>query len=363
MVCIRDLRVVARLVVFFCLALPLPGLAQQQGAPAPGAAQQHAQEQVKRQESQPLNNAPVWRDVRNQDSTYQTTQVRGVETNVLVQSQGETWRQIRPVMSLIGGIIIAVALLGLFGYYRWRGPIGLHGKPTGRLIQRFSDLDRAVHWTMAISFVLLMISGLIITFGKYLLLPLFGYTLFSWLAILSKNLHNFVAPVFFVSLPVFIVLFIRDNLPRAYDINWLKTFGGMLNKHGAEVPSGRFNAGEKALFWSLVCFFSVVLCLSGVVLLFPNFDQGRQIMQSANVVHAVCALLAIAMACFHMYLGTIGMKGAYDAMRTGYVDETWAKEHHEIWYDEVKAGTSRQHFADDVPADARARVEEAIRAA
>jgi formate dehydrogenase subunit gamma len=148
-----------------------------------------------------------------------------------------------------------------------------------------------------------------------------------------------------------------------YDLQWIKVFGGMLSKTGNHVPSGRFNAGEKALFWGLVCFFSVVLCVSGVVLLFPNFDQGRSLMQTANVVHVVCALLAIAMACFHIFLGTIGMKGAYDAMHTGYVDETWAKEHHEIWYDEVKAGKSRQHVAEDVPADVKTRVEQAIKPA
>src|SRR4030095_16835923 len=167
------------------------------------AAEDSAKQQAERQLAQPLNNAPIWREVRKGDNPYQTTQVQGIETNVLVQSGGQTWRQLRPVISLVGGGIIALALLGLFGYYAWRGPIGLHGKPTGRLIQRFSDLDRAVHWTIAISFVLLALSGLIITFGKYVLLPVFGYTLFSWLAILAKNLHNFVAPVFFVSLPVF----------------------------------------------------------------------------------------------------------------------------------------------------------------
>ena len=354
MIRICDMRGVARL-LFTLLVLML-------ALPAP-AADEGARQQAERQVTQPLNNAPVWRDVRKGENPNQITQVRGIETNVLVQSRGETWRQLRPWMSLAGGGIIALALAGLLGYYLWRGPIGLHGKPTGRLIRRFSDLDRVVHWSVAISFVLLGLSGLIITFGKYVLLPVFGYTLFSWLAIFAKNLHNFVAPVFFVSLPIFIVLFIRDNLPKLYDIDWVKTFGGMLSRSGTHVPSGRFNAGEKALFWGLVCFFSVVLCLSGAILLFPNFEQGRAMMQNANVVHAVCALLAVAMGCFHIYLGTIGMKGAYDAMRTGYVDETWAKEHHEIWYEEVKAGKSRQHFADDVPGDVKARVEQAIKAA
>lgn len=328
---------------------------------APAADSGGPKDQVQRQQTQPGNNAPVWHDIRRGENQYQTTQVRGVETNVLIQPSGQSWRQLRPPVSLIGGLIIVVAMLGLFGYYQWRGPIGLHHGPTGRFIRRFSDADRLTHWTVAISFVTLAITGIIITFGKYLFLPILGYAIFSWIAIFAKNLHNFVAPVFLFALPIFIVLFIRDNLPKMYDLQWIKTFGGMLSKSGGEVPSGRFNAGEKALFWALVCGLSVILCVSGAVLLFPNFEQGRELMQVANVVHAVAALLAMAMACFHIYLGTIGMRGAYQAMRTGYVDETWAKEHHEIWYEEVKAGTSRQHFADPT-AEARAQVEESIKA-
>ena len=320
-------------------------------------------DQAQRQQSQPLNNAPVWRDVRGGENPYQTTQVRGIETNILVQSAGETWRQVRPVLMVAGGLILVLVLVGLFGYYRWRGPIGLHDKPVGRFIQRFSDMDRLAHWTMAISFVILAITGLIITFGKYVLLPVIGYTLFSWIAVISKNLHNFVAPVFLFSVPVFIVLFLRDNLPRLYDMQWMLKFGGMLSKSAEHIPTGRFNAGEKALFWGLVCVFSVALCISGAIMLFPNYDQGRLVMQVANVTHVVCALLAIAMSCFHIYLGTVGMKGAYDAMRTGYVDETWAKEHHQIWYEEVKAGKSSQHAVDQVPAEVRAQIDQTLRSA
>ena len=318
--------------------------------------------QRERQITQPGNNAPFWRDVRKGENPYQTTQVRGIETSVLVQSEGQSWRLLRPLIFSAGGLVIAVALLGLLGYYLWRGSIKLHQQPTGKLIRRFSAVERITHWTVAISFVTLGISGMIITFGKYLLLPVLGYTLFSWLAIVAKNLHNFVAPVFLLGLPVLIVLFMHDNLPRRYDLAWLKSFGGMLSKSAREVPSGRFNAGEKALFWAMVCVLSVALCISGVVMLFPNFEQGRFTMQSANIVHMVCALLAIAMACFHIYMGTVGMKGAYEAMRTGYVDEAWAREHHEIWYQEVKAGTAPQKFADNVPPEVKIQVEQSIKA-
>lgn len=320
-----------RSVVFgFLLLFACPLLA---GAASP------AEEQAQRQVTQPGNNAPLWREVRSGQAHSTTAQ--GVEAGVLIQAGGEAWRELRPWIAAGGALILvfSVAALGLF--YRWRGPIEVTGKPTGRMIERFDTLDRWAHWTMGASFVLLAVTGLVLSFGKYVLLPVIGYTLFSLLAAVSKGLHNFLGILFMLSLAFFIVRFVRDNLPRAYDVDWLLKFGGMFSRK--HVPSGRFNAGEKTLFWGLVCVFSVLLCVSGLVLDFPNFRQGRGIMQLANVVHFSVALLAIAASLFHMYLGTIGMKGALDAMRTGLVDEAWAKEHHEIWYEEVKAGRSRQH--------------------
>ena len=332
------------------------------GSAAPVAAQQTPQQlkadestsaqQVQRQQTQPYNNAPIWREVRSGEPGYTT--VQGRETGVLVQSRGETWRAVRVPITTIGGAVLAFALLVLIGYYGWKGSIGVHGKPTGRLIRRFSTADRIAHWTMGISFVLLGLTGLVLTFGKHVLLPVIGYTLFSWLATFAKNLHNFVGPIFSVALPVFIVMFVRDNLPKAYDAKWIVKAGGMLS--GEHVPSGRFNAGEKALFWGLVIVISITLVVTGYILNFPNFGQTRSTMQTTNVIHMVFGLLGIAMACFHVYLGTIGMRGAYQAMRTGYVDETWAKEHHEYWYDDVRGGKSRQKYADDVPAATRSQV-------
>jgi len=317
--------------------------------------------QAQRQGTQPGNNAPVWRDVRKGENPYQTTQVRGVETNILVQPGGETWRRIRngPITLYGGLVLIAMALL-IYGYYRWKGPIRLHDKPTGRLIERFSDWERIVHWTTAISFVILAVSGIVILFGKYVILPMSGYTLFSWLAILSKNLHNFVGPLFVFCTLVMFVTFVRDNVWQRIDFNWISQAGGLLN--GKHVPSGRYNAGEKAWFWFGVIFLGLVSGVTGLVLDFPNFDQARSVMQLVNVVHAISAVLFIALALTHIYIGTIGTEGAYESMREGLVDESWAKEHHEIWYEEVKAGKARQHFADAVPADVKARVALATKA-
>jgi len=320
-----------------------------------------AKAQAQRQVTQPGNNAPVWREVRKGENPYQTTQVRGVETNILVQSAGETWRQIHNgPLPLYSGLLLIAMLLLIFGYYRWKGPLRLHEKPTGRLIERFSDWERLVHWSAAISFVILGVSGIILMFGKYVLLPVFGYTLFSWLAMIGKNLHNFVGPLFIFCTLVMFVTYVKDNLWRAIDFTWFMKAGGLFS--GEHVPSGRFNAGEKAWFWFGVTLLGLVIGASGLVLDFPNFAQTRSVMQMANVVHAIASMLFILLAVSHIYIGTIGAEGAYEAMRHGLVDEAWAKEHHEIWYEEVKAGTAQQRFADDVAPEVKSQVAQAIKA-
>src|SRR3990167_1243107 len=306
-----DTRTLVRLLFVLCIAL----FAQAAWA-AEGSAKQ-----AERQATQPLNNAPFWRDVRGGENPYQTTQVRGIETNVLVQTAGQTWREIHNgPLPLVGGLLLIAILLLIFGYYRWKGPLRVHENPTGRLIERFSDWERLVHWSAAISFVILAVSGLMLMFGKYVLLPMFGYTLFSWLAIIGKNLHNFIGPLFIFCVLAMFVTFVRDNVWQRIDFNWIAQAGGLLN--GKHVPSGRFNAGEKAWFWFGVIFLGLVSGVSGLVLDFPNMDQGRTVMQLANIVHAISAVLFIALALSHIYIGTIGAEGAYEAMREGLVDQS-----------------------------------------
>jgi formate dehydrogenase subunit gamma len=332
-----------------CLAVLLSVVT---GATLAQTQDERVKEQQQRQVTQPGNNAPVWREVRSGQSPYTNSTVQGRETNVLVQSWGETWRQIRngPVTFWGGWLVVGVVAV-LAALYFVFGSVKLHDRPSGRLIHRFTPLEQIAHWTTAISFVVLGLSGLIMFFGKHVLLPVFGYTLFAWLTALAKNLHNFVGPFFIVAVTIFIVLFIRDNLPRAYDFKWFaRSWGYITGKE--HVPSGRFNAGEKAWFWFGVLGLSVVVAWSGLILLFPNFDQTRSVMQEAWIWHAVAALIYIALALGHIYLGTLGVEGAYQAMRTGYVDEVWAKEHHEIWYNEVKSGRRREATGGAVPAGA-----------
>jgi formate dehydrogenase subunit gamma len=306
------------------------------------------QAQRERQMTQPGNNAPVWNQVQSGAPVASTT-VRGREMEVLIQpparfmgqsfptTAGEAWRQFRngPV-TFYGGwaLVLIVVLIGAL--YLLKGPVKLHDRPTGRMVPRFSVFERWVHWTTAISFVVLGLTGLMVLFGKHVLLPIMGYTVFAWLTQLSKWLHNFVAPLFMVAVLVMIVMWLRDNLPRAYDWQWFRGVYGFFMR-GKHIPSGRFNAGEKTWFWFGVIGLSILVSASGLILLFPNFDQTRATMQDAWAVHVIAALIYIAMSLGHIYMGTIGVQGSYRAMRDGEVDETWAREHHGIWYDEVKS--------------------------
>jgi len=301
-------------------------------------AQTGPQQQQQRAVEQPGNNAPVWREVRKEGQEHYTS-VKGRETGVLVQSAGDTWRRIRngPV-TFYGGWLIVIVCLIIAAIYFGKGPIALHDKPTGRTIDRFSLAERWAHWVMGISFCVLGITGAIILFGKFVLLPVIGYTLFAWLSALAKNLHNFVAPLFIASLVVFILMYVKDNLPEKGDGAWLTQGWKMFA--GAHLPSGRFNAGEKVWFWAGVVILCLVVSVSGLILLFPNFDQVRATMQQASVVHSVAAVLVIAFALGHIYMGTIGVEGAYRNMRDGVTDETWAREHHQYWYEEQKSGAA-----------------------
>ncbi len=302
---------------------------------AKDAAQQAAQQRV-----QPLNNQPVWSEIRS--GAPQTTTVTGRETNVLIQSQGETWRAAHSTLSAFGGLLFALAVGGIAVFYLVRGKMTAASKPGDRIIERFVPIDRYAHWLLAIVWVILAITGLILSLGKATLLPLIGYTLFSWLATLSKTLHNFIGPILIVAVPLMFIRYLRYNGIGVDDIKWFINIVGYFKGH--EYPSGKFNAGEKLVFWFVLVLFSTVLIVTGLILVFPNFNQTRATMQVANVVHMVAAYLAIALACVHIYLGTIGMDGAYRAMRDGYVDESWAQHHHALWYQEVVAGTAREKF-------------------
>jgi formate dehydrogenase subunit gamma len=315
----------------------------------PNYAKQSAAERL---QVQPGNKSPMWRDVSKGVTGYTSIPLReNPEAGNLIQgfvqypglnrptNAGEAWRQVRNGLIIpYGGALMLIALLALAMFYFGKGEIKQHGADTGRKIERFTYFERAAHWTNAIAFCVLAISGMVIAFGKYFLLPVIGLQLFGWLTYALKTAHNFVGPIFAVSLIVVICTFIRDNFPSKDDITWILRAGGLFG--GKEVPSHRFNAGEKVLFWGGVFVLGLIVVGSGLVLnkLVPGLIYTRDVMQIANMVHGISTILMMAMFLGHIYMGTIGMQGAYKAMKTGYVDETWAKEHHELWHDDIKAG-------------------------
>ncbi len=272
--------------------------------------EQFATKQQAQQRVQPGNNEPVWSEVRSGVKQY--TSVQGRETDVLVQPSGQTWRALRDgQIAVYGGWALVAMFLLLLAFYWRKGTMELHAPETGRKIERFTPWERSVHWATAASFAVLALSGLVILFGKGVLLPLIGYTLFSWLAILAKNLHNFVGPLFCVCIVLLFFTFARDNLWKSYDLTWFRHFGGLISQR--EVASGKFNAGEKAWFWGGALFLGVIIAGSGLVLDFPNFNQTRQTMQISNVVHSIATTLFMMAALAHIYLGTLGMAGRHVA--------------------------------------------------
>ena len=330
---------------------PVPSAVAPGASAATLAEPQPNETNAQRAKTQPGNNAPFWRGVRNSGTAPgSVNNMQAGEKGVLVQeftqypgtkltTAGEAWRQIRNWWIIpIGGLIILFVVLAVALYYKIKGPIGGHGRHTGRLIERFTYFERTLHWTTAITFVVLAVSGAVMSFGKFFLLPIMGGQLFGWLTYVLKTLHNFVGPLFAVSMIVMFFVYLPSNWPTRADWAWLKRAGGMLG--GEHPPSHRFNAGEKIVFWGGMLALGAVVVASGFALdkILPGLDLTRPQMQVVHIFHAVASLLMIAMFIGHAYMGTIGVSGSYQAMKTGYVDEGWAEEHHPLWRDDIVAG-------------------------
>jgi formate dehydrogenase subunit gamma len=276
----------------------------------------------------------LWRAVRQREGMGGgDSQVRGVETGVLIQKSGEDWRNYRR-QDFIGSaaLLIAAAAGGIALFYLIRGRIRIPDGRSGRRIKRFADIDRIVHWVTAILFIFLGLTGLTLLFGRFVILPVLGPEAFSVIASACKEGHNLFGPLFLVALALLFARFAAKNLWARGDLNWLAKGGGIIGT--GHVSAGYFNAGEKIWFW-LVMLLGIVVSISGLVLLFPVFGQGREIMQLALVIHGIGAVLFIAGSFGHIYIGTAGTEGSLESMTTGYVDENWAKAHHDRWYGEV----------------------------
>jgi formate dehydrogenase subunit gamma len=268
---------------------------------------------------------------------------------VLIQPAGRTWQYFHEVLLHWGGATVLLGtIIALGAAYLIIGPIRIAEGRSGQKILRFIVFERFSHWLTAVSFVVLGLTGLNITFGKILLLPLIGPDAFSSVSQAAKYVHNFTSFSFVAGLILITVIFFRDNLPEKVDIEWLKQGGGFIkNKHA---PAGRFNLGEKLVYWLSIAG-GIAVSVSGFLLLFPFFGTDIAEMQLAQVVHAVVAVLFVALILAHIYIGTLGMEGAFEAMGTGEVDLNWAKEHHDLWLAQQLKNRDRQAQPSATPAE------------
>jgi formate dehydrogenase subunit gamma len=251
------------------------------------------------------------------------------------QPAGRDWRHFHEVtLRWVGGIVILGILAVLIIFYLWRGMVRIESGRSGRTIVRFGAFERFAHWMTATCFIILAISGLNITFGRPLLLPLMSPEAFTAWSEWAKYAHNYLSFPFTIGVILIFFMWIAGNIPNRVDVEWFRRGGGIVGHD--HPPAYRFNGGQKMVYWIVVLGGSAV-AVSGYVLMFPFYGTGIQNMQAAEIVHGVVAMLFVAAMLGHIYIGTIGMEGAFEAMGTGTVDLNWAKEHHSLWLEEEKA--------------------------
>jgi len=311
-----------------------------------------------------------WSQVRS--GTQGTVSIPDKKLGVLIQSEGENWRAVLngPVKVYGSWLLLGmIAVLALF--FALRGRVRVDGGFSGRTVERFTTLDRFAHWLSAVSFVILALTGLNILYGKYVLLPVLGPGAFSAITLWGKYAHNFVAFAFMAGVLLMFVLWVGYNIPRKHDLTWLRQGGGLFDSK-VHPASERFNAGQKIIFW-LVVLGGLSLSLSGLALLFPyefSFfaktfavvnllgaglptDLLPVVEQQLNQIwHSIVALGMMAVILAHIYIGSVGMEGAFSAMGSGTVDENWAAEHHNLWYERLKReGRAPGHAGGHQPAE------------
>ena len=290
-------------------------------------------------------NAAFWRQLR--EGSQGTVSIPNAQSGILIQSGGESWQEFRNgALRTLSGVAIIGMLILLSLFFALRGRIRIEEGPSRYEVKRFNIVDRTTHWLMAISFIILAISGLNLLYGRPLLIPVIGKEAFAAVASFTKYAHNYVAFAFMLSLALSLVLWVKNNIPNSTDVEWFKQLGGLRG----HAPAKKFNAGQKVLFW-LVMLMGLSVSLSGWALLFPfettlfadtfallGFGpvSAIQEQQYAQAWHTIVSVLFVVMIFAHIYIGTVGMEGAFRAMGRGKVDYNWAKEHHGLWVEELE---------------------------
>ena len=331
--------------IFFLWVLVLPLLVTV--APEYAASDQEPLPAI----NNPNPGSDLWEAVRGRLDSPATTQVEGFDSAVLVNQQGELWTTIRNTKLLpIGADVLIVVLLMIGAVYAVRGPVTVKAGSSGHEIPRHTVNARFVHWFLAGLFIVLGITGLVLLYGRPLLIPLMGKSAFGMLAAGAKNVHNFVGPLFPVAIFLLFVNMVSKNLYERGDLKWFAQGGGMFGNGHAS--AGKFNGGEKILFW-LTIFLGIGVSVTGYILdfpviaswivsTFPEFSQYRHVMEFSHVVHTVIGILFIALVFGHIFLAVFFVPGTLQGMVSGKVDANWAKEHHDRWYAEVQASSERK---------------------
>jgi len=203
---------------------------------------------------------------------------------------------------------------------------------------------------------------LISLMGRKFLIPTFGHEAFATFAVASKWVHNNISWAFMLGLILAFVFWVVHNIPNKTDLKWLAVGGGIFKK-GVHPPAKKFNAGQKVIFWSVILL-GASISASGLSLLFPfelpmfakTFEAlngmglpqvlgfgalptdlaPHEEMQLAQLWHAIVSFVLMAIILAHIYIGSVGMEGAFDAMGSGEVEEQWAREHHSLWLEELQ---------------------------
>ena len=355
---IRELARCLALAAFVVLAINVSS----PDAPSLGVADAHAQSsgQVPGNFSGNLSNSEMWRGIRG--GLCGSVSIPDKKAACLVQSQGDEFRAFRNgPMSEYGGWALLAVLVVLVLFFALRGRIRVDAGLSGQTIERFNSFERFIHWMTASSFIVLALSGLNTLYGKYFLPAIIGKQAFASLTLFGKYAHTWIAWAFMIGIVLMFVAWVKDNFPGKADVQWLLGGGGLFSK-GMHPPSKRFNAGQKFIFWSVVLG-GGSLAGSGLALLFPFEIQlfagtfkllnafGMQLpttlspLQETQYALMWLGIVSIVMICIivgHIYIGSLGMEGAFDAVGTGQVDINWAKEHHSLWVKDMEgqSGTS-----------------------
>jgi formate dehydrogenase subunit gamma len=255
-----------------------------------------------------------------------------VKSQVIEQPAGRDWRRFHQVtLRWIGAIVILGMLALLILFYLIRGMVRIENGRSGRTLVRFNAFERFVHWMTASCFIVLALSGLNITFGKELLTPWMGPEAFASWSQWAKYAHNYLSFPFTIGVALMFLMWIAWNFPSSLDFRWIREGGGIVgSKHP---PARRFNAGQKAIYW-VVVLGGAAAAITGYLLMFPFYATDIAGMQTAQMVHGIVGMVFIAIMLAHIYIGTIGMEGAFEAMGRGQVDENWARQHHSLWLEQ-----------------------------